>query len=385
MRHALINRTMTVVWTAGWLGLLSGSPGTPGPLAVPASGSFSVAGRVDPLRQETTQPIELGRVGWGRDLEQARGQSAQSGKPVLVLFQEVPGCQTCQDFGGGPLSHPLMVEAIEELFEPVLVYNNQASDEAILNSLGEPSWNNPVVRFLNDQGQDLIPRQDGVWQTVPLARRMADSLHAAGRDVPDWFKSVVASQPDSPALATFAMHCYWEGEAKLGALNGVVSTHSAWIGDREVVQLAYDPSVIGYEQLVNSAHELECASTVYTRNREQYDTAAAVVGQSLVETIDKNTLVRDAKSTDQKYALAQSACRYLPLTEYQAVKVNAALHANRPQAARQWLSPRQRELLSGIERSLSRDAASLNQWQRPTDEARLAEYDERLRQAVSGD
>ena len=47
-----------------------------------------------PVDQETdgdATPVELGQVAWGRDLEQARSRSDQSGKPVLVLFQEVPG------------------------------------------------------------------------------------------------------------------------------------------------------------------------------------------------------------------------------------------------------------------------------------------------------
>lgn len=35
--------------------------------------------------------VELGQVRWGRDIELAKKQSATSGKPVLVLFQEVPG------------------------------------------------------------------------------------------------------------------------------------------------------------------------------------------------------------------------------------------------------------------------------------------------------
>ena len=36
-------------------------------------------------------PVELGAVDWGRDLEAAKKTSAETGKPILVLFQEVPG------------------------------------------------------------------------------------------------------------------------------------------------------------------------------------------------------------------------------------------------------------------------------------------------------
>jgi len=41
--------------------------------------------------QTAENPIEVGDVHWGRDFEAALKMSAESGKPVLVLFQEVPG------------------------------------------------------------------------------------------------------------------------------------------------------------------------------------------------------------------------------------------------------------------------------------------------------
>ena len=41
--------------------------------------------------QTATNPVEVGNVRWGRDFDAALKMSAASGKPVLVLFQEVPG------------------------------------------------------------------------------------------------------------------------------------------------------------------------------------------------------------------------------------------------------------------------------------------------------
>ena len=43
------------------------------------------------MSQTSDPPVELGAVNWNRDLDAARQQSDRSGKPVLVLFQEVPG------------------------------------------------------------------------------------------------------------------------------------------------------------------------------------------------------------------------------------------------------------------------------------------------------
>lgn len=40
---------------------------------------------------EPSQAVELGTVKWSRDLDATLAASKKSGKPVLLLFQEVPG------------------------------------------------------------------------------------------------------------------------------------------------------------------------------------------------------------------------------------------------------------------------------------------------------
>ena len=54
-------------------------------LMVLAIGTFAYASRPE------GNPVEVGDVHWGRDFDAALKMSAESGKPVLVLFQEVPG------------------------------------------------------------------------------------------------------------------------------------------------------------------------------------------------------------------------------------------------------------------------------------------------------
>lgn len=55
--------------------------------AVPLAGLTAFAA----MQQESETPPEFGDVSWGRKLEDATGASARDGKPVLLLFQEVPG------------------------------------------------------------------------------------------------------------------------------------------------------------------------------------------------------------------------------------------------------------------------------------------------------
>lgn len=109
-------------------------------------------------------PIEVGDVRWGRDLDAALENSANTGKPVLVLFQEIPGCSGVQKFGREVLTNTSLVEAIETEFYPVLVYNNRKGglDEKHLRRFQEPAWNYQVIRFLNPAGSDVIPRKDRI-------------------------------------------------------------------------------------------------------------------------------------------------------------------------------------------------------------------------------
>ena len=140
-------------------------------------------------------PIEVGNVQWGRDFDDALKNSAETGKPVLVLFQEIPGCAGCQKFGSEVLTNPSLVKTIENEFIPLLVYNNRRGgmDQELLKRYGEPAWNFQVIRFLNAAGNDVIPRKDRIWTTSGVALRMIEALIAANRPVPKYLKDLAAT------------------------------------------------------------------------------------------------------------------------------------------------------------------------------------------------
>lgn len=137
------------------------------------------------------QAVEVGTVAWGRDFEGALRESKRSGKPVLVLFQEVPGCAGCRKFGREVLTHPVIVSTMETDFLPVLVYNNRPGRDAeILERYGEPAWNYQVIRFLDESGKDIIPRQNRIWTLQGVAGRMIEALEQQGRKVPPPLRSL---------------------------------------------------------------------------------------------------------------------------------------------------------------------------------------------------
>jgi len=326
-------------------------------------------------------PLELGRVNWVRDYESAQGMSTQSGKPIFVLFQEVPGCKPCQDFGDGPLSHPLMVEAIEDLFVPLAVFNNQpGKDELILKRFSEPPENFPVVRLIDHEGHDLIPRREDAYFVRDIAERMIDSLEAAHRDVPGYLRTTLSearADRSTRSVVTFATPCFWEGEARLGNIEGVVSTRAATLEGGEVVEVTYDSKTISLPALIRAADAIGYASKVYLRGDEQL-----VEARSIIESRAQPSPAAPhiAPPSDQKHSLAQSDLRFLPLTPMQATKVNAALRLN--DDFRTWLSPRQLQLITQIKRALEADPASLDGLVRPESTRDLGRYEDQLRMRI---
>lgn len=270
------------------------------------------------------QPIEVGVVKWGRDFDASLAAAKRSGKPVLLLFQEVPGCAGCKKFGGDVLSHPLLAEAIEDEFVPMLVHNNTGggADAEILKRYQEPAWNYQVIRFLNPAGEDLIPRRDRVWTLEGVAARMIAALEAAGREVPTYLRGL-APEGETAEIA-FAMSCFWTGECELGKIDGVISTEAGWLDGREVTRVRYLPGTVDIKKLTEQASAAKCADRVYPAPGKDY---------------------KKAKASDQSRQIRNIDLDSIPgLTELQLTKLNALLRTE-PKQAMSWLSPRQQQAL----------------------------------------
>ena len=134
---------------------------------------------------------ELGEVRWLRDHDRALALAAEQSKPVMLLFQEVPGCSTCVRFGQDVLTHPLMVELIADRFVPLVIFNNHpGADAEILHRYNEPSWNNPVVRFLGPDGVELLAKLGDRYDALALHEKIAAVLETLHDDVPGYFRSL---------------------------------------------------------------------------------------------------------------------------------------------------------------------------------------------------
>jgi len=275
--------------------------------------------------------VEVGRVDWMRDHDKALKISKDTGKPVFVLFQEVPGCIGCQDFGKTVLSNQALVTSIEEEFVPLLVYNNKFSDKALLKRYGEPSWNYQVIRFLNGEGKDIIPRKDKVWTLQPLAKRMSDVLVKLERPVSENLGLMAAGKQVSlPELkeAAFAMFCFWTGEMRFGGLDGVKTTEAGWLDRHEVTRVTYDPSIISTEALVKKAKSFDCARKVFLPTED----LAAYKNKEGLQFGELDDSYRIARKSDQKRQIQGTPFASLDLNSEQATKVNAWARVNQSKA-----------------------------------------------------
>jgi peptide methionine sulfoxide reductase MsrA len=285
-----------------------------------------------------TQPEELGKVNWHRDYQKALNLAKKEQKPILILFQEVPGCSTCRNYGNNVLSHPLIVEAIETLFVPVAIYNNKGGEDAkVLKAYNEPTWNNPVVRIVNDKEYELVPRLGNNYSAAGLVHNMLQALDFNNQIAPTYLKLLdeeLVAVNKGTETATVAMSCYWSGEGKLGKIDGIVATQAGFMGGKEVVNIEYNPEALSYDDLIQKAQNNQCANHVYAENSQQKSSAEAVVSSSRVSSKKQFRLAHDPK-----YYLSRTHYQYVPMTPLQATRANSLVGNRR--SPEQILSPQQ--------------------------------------------
>ena len=282
------------------------------------------------------QPIELGKVNWLRDYDLALEKSDNTDLPILILFQEVPGCSTCQNYGQNVLSHPLVVDLIHSHFIPLAIYNNKGGrDAAILKKYNEPSWNNPVVRVVDDQGKNIVPRLAGNYSALGLVQTIKQGILESKRVVPEYLyllEEELMAKNSILESATYSMYCFWSGEKLFGGLEGVVKTRAGWAEGKEVVQIEYNPKIIDKKSLDGIAKQNSCQ--ISSANR-----------------------IRDDR--EPKYYLSNSLLKHIPLSEVQASRINTLLAEGGNYL--QLLSPTQQKWLLTIQKSAKRDYNNLVQ------------------------
>jgi len=139
-----------------------------GPLNNETKGTKSTTGRPDnlfvPCDRGPSKPVELGDIEWlpASQFRLSKIQSQKTGRPILVLFAEVPGEMETKDFGQEVLQDPKVVQYVQDRFIPVHINTGSESmvgaDASIAKQMKERSNFKPVLRVLTSEGDDVINR-----------------------------------------------------------------------------------------------------------------------------------------------------------------------------------------------------------------------------------
>jgi hypothetical protein len=195
-----------------------------------------------------------------------------------------------------------MVELIADRFVPVAIFNNHPGpDSEILRRYGEPSWNNPVVRFLGPDGTELLPKLADRYDALGLHEKISTVLEMLGEDVPGYFRVLgrdLLVEYGLSKSATYTTPCFWSGETSLAQHPSVITTDAGWVHGEEAVRVHFDPRVA---------------------SREDLDAYARAEGFNATQS-------RSFKlDGEPQFYLRKNLARYLPLTPAQRTQINLAV------------------------------------------------------------
>ena len=281
---------------------------------------------------------ELGKVKWLRNLDQAKKEAEQKKLPIFLLFQEVPGCATCRNFGNDVLSHPLIVEAIQTYFVPLAIYNNKGGHDAeVLNLYKEPAWNNPVFRFIDETGKDIQPRHSGQYSAASVVKAINTALTKTNRLIPGYLSLLETELNAHTDELYLEMYCFWAGEKNIGSQPGVVYTEPGYSNGKEVVKVVFDQNLTSADKIVSSARKSGNADAIHEKLGHKTKAGTDIKSLPLKNySIDK----------DLHYYLKNSVYANLPLTPMQATKINSAIGSGTNPSI--YLSPLQLKMLEEI-------------------------------------
>lgn len=249
------------------------------------------------------QEKELGKVSWTRNFYNALKLSKEKGMPIFLMFQEVPGCFTCVSVGENILSNPLFVDLIEHEFIPLVIYNNvEGEDRVILNLFNEKAWNNPTFYFLNDLGENIVPKFEDSLNSLELVERAKSCLLEYKKTYPKYLDAIINDirvREGMTKTTIYETPCFWSGETTLIQHPAIYTTEAGWIGEKEVVKVHYNANIVKENEIDE-----------YAKSEGFY-----LVGNHEKYRADANT----------QYYLKNSIFKHLPMNYYQRSMVNFLL------------------------------------------------------------
>ena len=313
-----------------------------------------------PQEQRGGQP-EAGAVHWTTSFAQAEVEARASGKLIFVQFTEIPGSQTCQDYGRDVLSHPIIADLLEEAFVPCLVNTHGGGEAAeILGIFGIAALSGgPAVHFVDADRREVAPRYQCKAahgnpnlraEAAAVFHAAADALAAVQQPLPPYARlmgpvgaaAVVGLGMESEWLV-FTVDSFWSAEALLGALPAALSTEVGWCGGafqspprlEQAVRLEFDSSVAGAGEIVSAAMALGFSPTD-ERTAQSFRAAKASDQKHCLRTRlsdDDSTQPQESEQTPsaREAPVRVRALHRVALTPSQAMRANAACFRSAPE------------------------------------------------------
>lgn len=200
-----------------------------------------------------------------------------------------------------------------------------------------------MIYLLGPDGVSLIPKLANRYDPLTVHAKVVAALEALGRKVPDYLRLLRDDLLTDYGLARTAnieTPCFWSGETSLAQHPAILNTEAGWIGNEEVVRIAYDPARADMAALASFAET------------EGFD-------------VGKPTGFRPDKVP--QYYLSKSGFAHLPLSRAQRTRINLAIpYTDWPE---RFLSPRQAAGLARPDLATLSPASTYrgdfrNEWQR---------------------
>lgn len=330
--------------------------------------------------------------------------SKKSDLPILCVVTSAECSNKAKNdarmmFANNVLTHPLMIEAIEDLFVSVsfqwdlckvgdkhsicfqkLLLNAKGGNKSIAEAYDSGSIY-PLIAVLDSQGsiiKTLFGKKceinenstSSTTSKLPtttlsvgqVSNAMIESFLSFHRHiinpVPRYLKHLAreehARDNYTTAKAFIGMLDSWTGEAEFAQCVGVIGSKAAWFSERELVVIIYDLKVVTYSEIVRFAIGRGRATTIYYTNNMEYEEATKqVVLSRSTNNAKKVELLRltgslggSIRIESANYYLTKSKFRLVPLTDYQRCRINFALSQDNEDEAVSLLSPRQLEILN---------------------------------------
>ena len=280
-------------------------------------------------------------------------------------------------FAKSVLSHPLIIEAIEDLFVSVCFSweecigggpEEHCFKKLIAGSVGD-NYFLPTIAILGSQGEDIVSKSSTSMEYLTVGRFctvMIKSLlffhQSELNPVPRYLKHLERQERvfdnKSGGKAFFAMSNAHVGEAEFAECIGVIACKAALFGEKELVLVIYDEKLVSYSEIVRFAIGRGKTDIIYYVNDEEKEVANyQVINKSCTNKSDfevarlTGSIGGSIQVRTANYYISLTTFQFIPMTQYTMCRVNHALFQKDRDDAFSLLSPRQGALLQYLRRN----------------------------------